>query len=694
MQRSKWAGGTLANRLVDSTSPYLLQHKDNPVDWFPWGPEPFEEARRRDVPVLVSVGYSSCHWCHVMAHESFEDPETASIMNERFVNVKVDREERPDVDEVYMTALQAMTGHGGWPMTVFCTPEGKPFFAGTYFPKTERGGLPSFKDLLIAISETYAKNRGEVVEQAEKLAKLLEPPTLDAKKNEGLELKRVRDLIETAFEALFANFDEEFGGFGGAPKFPQAPNLEFILRYHWASSDPRARRVLRSTLDAMALGGLYDQIAGGFFRYSVDRRWVIPHFEKMLYDNAQLARVYLWAGQHFGSTFYRRIACETADFVIDTLTDPQGGFCSALDADTYGVEGGTYTFSYEELKEILPENHLDFAVNYFGVSREGNFEGTNHLRARVPAEDLSETDRQTLQQIRQVLLEVRKNRSQPNCDDKVIASWNGLAIHALADIGRATANTKYLDAAVSCATFIKEKMVGPLGLVHTWRKGKTSPQCFSTDLASVGLGCIAVFEATGDWGWACYARDLALSIVENFIDTKDGLVFLTPEHDVVESGLISRPKPLLDNAEPGPNSLSAMLLFKLARLFDDASLQDAANRIVHALSPVAGRHPSAFGGFLSAVLFNSRPPAEIVIAGEVSEEMRAQVLSSYLPDVTLVSGIDKAPEGLPLIEGKQRASGQGAVYVCSNYVCEEPSTEPSALRRAIANLSAREMTVA
>ncbi len=677
----------LANRLQYSTSPYLLQHKDNPVDWYPWGPEAFEEARRRGVPILLSVGYSSCHWCHVMAHESFEDPATAEIMNSRFVNVKVDREERPDVDEIYMNALQAMTGHGGWPMTVFLLPDGRPFFAGTYFPKEERGGLPSFKAVLLAISELYESNREEVEEQASKLASVLQPPRLVGTSEAGW------DLAQGAFEALYAAFDDELGGFGGAPKFPQAPNLDYVLRYHWVTEDPRAERVLSKTLDAIALGGMHDHLAGGFFRYSVDRRWEIPHFEKMLYDNAQLIRIYLWAAQHLGFPTYSRIARETADFLIERMRDPAGGFYSAMDADTEGEEGGTYVFEYSELRSLLPEESFPIVCEYFGITEKGNFEGKNHLQATRPLEDLTEEERSAILEARRLLLEARDRRPQPDLDDKVLASWNGLAIHALADLSRATGKGKYLDAAVECARFLRESMTEEGSLRHSWRAGKVSDRTFSSDLASVASGALALFEATGDWEWVDHAVTLARLLLDHFVDEADGLVYLTPggdESGAGSDGLIARPKPILDNAEPSPSSLSAMLFLRLGRLLGDASFEEAGKRIIESVAPLASRHPSAFGAWLSAFLFYLLPPAEIVASGPLSDAMKAQVFSSYLPNFVLVPGTTGAPEGLVILEGKIEEEGRGRVYVCSGYACEAPAFGTSQLRAAIQAAAVRQ----
>jgi uncharacterized protein YyaL (SSP411 family) len=669
----------VANRLASAKSPYLLQHKDNPVDWWPWCEEAFEEARRRDVPVLVSVGYSTCHWCHVMAHESFEDEETARIMNERFVSVKVDREERPDIDEALMTAVQALSGHGGWPMTVFMTPDGKPFFAGTYFPKEERGGLPSFKSLLLAISETYKNSREEVEEQADKLSRLLDPPVLE--RSFAFDVQ----LVRSAFEFFRAIFDEINGGFGEAPKFPQAPNLEFLQRYLAASFDPDCEEMLRKTLDSMALGGLYDHIGGGFFRYCVDAAWRIPHFEKMLYDNALLCRIYLWAGQHFGSLFYRRIANETAEFILRELADPEGGFYSALDADTGGQEGGYYLWSYDELVATLApldKAERDMVVAYLGASKEGNFEGLNHLSSAAPLEDLNDEKREVVERARRVLFEARSKREKrPACDDKVLASWNGYALWALADLGRASGDPRYLRAAERCADFLTNRMGGPLGPNHSWRGGKLGELSFASDLASVGLALVSLTEATGDWRWTEKATHLADSLIEHFVDDRDGLLFLTAEPSEAEKGagksgedgsrnLSPRPKPLLDGAEPSPSSLAALLFVKLGRLYDRSRYLQAAGRILERLAPLAARHPAAFGFALSGMLFWTLPPVEVVVSGDLSPEMEARVWSSFYPNFLLARSGPSVPQNTPLFAGK---TGGSAVYVCFGYSCDKPA---------------------
>lgn len=682
----------MANRLADSTSPYLLQHKDNPVDWYPWCTEAFEEARRRDVPVLVSVGYAACHWCHVMAHESFEDPETARVMNENFVNVKVDREERPDVDEVLMTAVQAMSGHGGWPMTVFLTPEGKPFFAGTYFPKEPRGGLPAFKDLLFAVSEAYKKERSEVVRQSEQLSKVLRPPVLET--DEDLRAEH----IHVAFDRLYTAFDPHNGGFGGAPKFPQPSLLQYVLEYHHVTDDPRADRVLRQTLDAMACGGIYDQVGGGFFRYSVDASWRIPHFEKMLYDNAQLIRLYLWAGQHYGSAHYRRIAEETARFVLRELSFDEGAFFSSLDADSAGVEGGYYVWNFDELSEVLARtspSSTDRLLEFFGATPEGNFEGKVHLAAACELEALGDEERVSVERARKALFEVREGRTRPELDDKVLASWNGLAVQALADLGRVSGNRIYVEAAERCATFVLEEMSGPSGPLHSWRAGRKSPVYFASDMATVGNGCARLYEATGSWKWAEKAKSLADGLLAEFMDEQDGLLFLTP-HSTAQGGdhetkaatdadesnsvraptlagsdpaLPARPKPIMDGAEPSPSSEAALLFQWVHRVFDEPRYERAARRILKALGPVAVRHPSGFGRTLSAVLLAVLPPTEIVVSGNVPDETTALVWSSYLPTAITVPTPQEGPHDLAIFEGKV---GRAGVYVCSGYSCERP----------------------
>ncbi|MDH3306651.1 MAG: thioredoxin domain-containing protein, partial [Acidimicrobiia bacterium] len=508
----------MSNRLASSTSPYLQQHADNPVDWYSWGDEAFETARSLDRPVLLSVGYSACHWCHVMAHESFEDPNTAAVMNELFVNVKVDREERPDVDAIYMNAVQALTGRGGWPMTVWLTPDGLPFYAGTYYPPEDRHGMPSFGRVMAAVDDAWRNRREGVAEQAAALAAEIDRhvPAAD-------DLPTVADL-ERAYLSLHASFDREHGGLGGAPKFPQEPTIEFLLRIGDQPWAPEAKHMAFTTLDRMADGGIYDQVGGGFARYAVDGRWLIPHFEKMLYNNAQLARLYLRAWQMGGPDRFRTIATQTLDYVLTDLTHPDGGWYSAEDADSEGVEGKFYVFSADEFDRIVGDG-APMAAAAFGVTSHGNFEGLNHLfRARtlesvaeqfsVPVAEVEETVRIA----RERLLEARNGRIRPGLDDKIIAAWNGLALRAFAEAGAILEDDRYLDAARANARFVLSALTVDGRLMRAWGKGKAEVPGFLDDHAGYAVGLFTLYMASGEIEWYEAAADLTHQILDRFAD--------------------------------------------------------------------------------------------------------------------------------------------------------------------------------
>ena len=515
----------MANRLSASTSPYLLQHADNPVDWFEWGDEAAAEARRRDLPILVSVGYSACHWCHVMAHESFEDPATALEMNQQFVNVKVDREERPDVDSIYMEAVQAMTGRGGWPMTVWITPEGEPFFAGTYFPKDDRPGLPSFRRVMAAVSDAWVNRRDEVTQQAAKIREALAaevPPTEDAP---GVAV------LEKAYGALNHQFDQVNGGFGTAPKFPQTPALEFLLRAWEQPWAPEGRRMLRQTLMNMQRGGIHDHLGGGFARYSVDERWLVPHFEKMLYDNAQLAHVYLWAGIEFEEPGFLLTARSTLDYLLTDLSGSEGGIFSAEDADSEGEEGRFYVWDYDEFVSVAGDAG-ELAAAHFGVTKGGNFEGGSNILSvdRSPLE-LAERFAKSVEEVesgleaaRRALYEHRRKRVRPGLDDKVVAAWNGLAVRALAEAGAAWGEPRYLEAARGSARFVLDRMRQPDGgLSRSWAKGRASQVGgFLDDYASMGVGLLTLYAATKEPEWFLAASDLIGQIPRRFGDGQGG----------------------------------------------------------------------------------------------------------------------------------------------------------------------------
>jgi uncharacterized protein len=632
------------NRLAQETSPYLLQHADNPVDWYPWGDEAFERARAEDKPVLLSIGYAACHWCHVMEHESFENDGTAELMNERFVNVKVDREERPDVDALYMDAVVAMTGHGGWPMTVFLTPGRVPFYGGTYYPPEPRHGMPAFRDVLEAISKLYHERRGEVEGSAGRLQEALAQSGQVAPSSDPL----TERLLWDAAHALRAHFDPEWGGFGGAPKFPPASTLEFLLRMH-LRGDEQALPMVTKTLDAMATGGMYDLVGGGFHRYSVDRTWTCPHFEKMLYDNALLASTYLHAWAVTGEERYRRVVEQTIDYVLRELALPDGGFASAQDADTDGVEGLTFTWTTEE--GVPPELLQPFE------------DGRSIIRGELP-EDLRER-----------LFRLREQRPKPLRDDKAIASWNGLLLAALAEAGRRLDRRDWLDAATRLADFL----LGPLSddqgrLFRTYREGRAKNTGFLEDYADVVHGLYELHVATGEPRWLEEANRLARLAVELFADEERGGFFLTPSHG---ERLIARQKSFDDHPTPSGNSMLAFDLLRLARIYGDEELEHRAVGVFRLLRDALGRAPHAFGHALSALDLHFSPPRELAIVGPVESEVARAALEPFAPNRVVAVG---PAHGVPLLAGKELVDGRPAVYVCENFACRAPATDPKALQ--------------
>ena len=631
------------NRLAQETSPYLLQHADNPVDWYPWGDEAFERSRAEDKPILLSIGYSACHWCHVMEHESFEDDETAGVMNELFVNVKVDREERPDVDALYMEAVVALTGHGGWPMTVFLTPEGAPFYGGTYFPPEPRHGMPSFRDVLATISSLYRERRGAVEGTAGQLKEALEQASKVSPSTDPL----TEQILNEASRALRRQFDPDWGGFGGAPKFPPASTLEFLLRMH-LRGDSEALPMVTKTLDAMAAGGMYDLVGGGFHRYSVDRTWLVPHFEKMLYDNALLSSAYLHAWVVTGEERYRRIVEETLDYVLRELALDEGGFASAQDADTDGVEGLTFTWTAEE---GAPEELLHPFE-----------EGRSIIRGQLDEE------------LRRTLFEQREQRPKPLRDDKAIASWNGLVLAALAEAGRRLERRDWLDA----ATRLGEFLLGPLSdekgrLYRTFREGRAKNTGFLEDYADVANGLYELHVATGELRWLEEANRLARLALELFHDDERGGFFLSPEHG---ERLVARQKTFDDHPTPSGNSMLAFVLLRVARIYGDAELERRAVGVFRLVAGALPRAPQAFGHALCALDLHFSPPRELAILGPVDSEVARAVLAPFDPNAVVAVG---PAGGIPLLEGKELVGGRPAVYVCENFACRAPVTDAALL---------------
>jgi uncharacterized protein YyaL (SSP411 family) len=632
------------NRLAGATSPYLLQHAENPVDWYEWGDDAFERAQAEDRPVLVSVGYSSCHWCHVMAHESFEDRATAELMNDLFVNVKVDREERPDVDAVTMEATVGMTGSGGWPTTVFMTPDGKPFYAGTYFPPEPRHGLASFRDVLSAVARTWRERRGDIERQAGRIDDALRSIASAEPSTEPL----TASIIGDAARGIARTFDPTFGGFGGAPKFPPASTLEFLLR----RDDDDALAMVAATLDAMAAGGMYDVVGGGFHRYSVDARWLVPHFEKMLYDNALLASAYLHAWVVTGRDRYREVVEETVGYLLRELRLPTGGLASAQDADTHGVEGLTYTWTEGEAREAGIPLELLEPFEHGRLIVRGELEP--ELRARV--------------------LTIRSGRPQPFRDDKVVASWNGLALAALAEAAYRLEQDDWLREARELGEFL----LGPLSdedgqLRRSLRNGRSSGPGFLDDYANVANGLLELHVATGAARYLLEAHRLARLAVDLFGDQEHGGFFLAAAD---RDARVPRTKELQDTPIPSGSSMLAWVLLRLARIWGDDELERRAVGVFRLAAPAVGRAPGAFAWTLCGLDLWFSPPREIAILGDVDSPVARAALAPFWPNAVVAVG---PAEGVPLLGGKELVDGRTAVYVCERFVCQRPVTDPGEL---------------
>jgi uncharacterized protein YyaL (SSP411 family) len=670
------------NRLADASSPYLLQHADNPVDWHPWGEPAFSEARERDRPILLSVGYSACHWCHVMAHESFEDPATAELMNRWFVNVKVDREERPDVDRIYMDAVQAMTGRGGWPMTVFLTPDGRPFYAGTYFPNEDRHGMPSFQKILGAIHAAWTERREDIGTQADRMVEAIRRtiPPADHLPDAAV--------LRAAYESLAAAYDDVRGGFGGAPKFPQAPTLEFLLRISGRDWAPEASRMLEGTLLAMARGGIHDQLGGGFARYAVDANWLVPHFEKMLYDNALLARLYARAAQVTGNPTLAGVARRTVDYMLQDLALPNGGFASAEDADSEGEEGVFYTFTHAEFTSVVGPDRSKAAGLAFGITPQGNFEGTNVLTNAMTAAEIAEATGTTVEAAAAAkeaagadLLDHRNRRIRPGLDDKAVCAWNGLAIRGLAEVGVALGESRYVDAAAETARWVLQEMRRSDGrLLRARRNGTGDIPAFSEDYAAMAVALFTLYQATGDQGWFMKAIDLTRNLIDLFWDDVDGGVFAAGND---AEDLVARPKNLYDNPTPSDNSLAAEALQFAAAFTGDAHYLSRLDDIFRLGGRLMGTYPSAVGHLLSLAAVALAPPKEVAIIGPpdspATRSLVDVVRSGFRPEVFLAVGEDDVEaSGVPLLSG--RDAGESALaYVCRGFVCDAPTDDPETL---------------
>ena len=676
----------MANRLINETSPYLLQHAHNPVDWYAWGEEALSRARDEDRPILLSIGYSACHWCHVMERESFENEDIAVLMNDNFVNIKVDREERPDLDAVYMEAVQMMTGSGGWPMTVFLTPEGRPYYGGTYFPPEDRGGMPGFPRLLAAASQAYHTNKGEIERVTRQLA---EQMGRTGQMPRGF-TPLTTEVMHNAYSQLATQFDHLNGGFGNAPKFPQPMTPEFLLRYNRHGFNARALEMVELTLQKMAYGGMYDQVGGGFHRYSTDAYWLVPHFEKMLYDNALLARLYLHAWQVTGNALYRRITEETLDYVLREMTDAAGGFYSAQDADSEGVEGKFFVWTPDELRPLLGDD-ADLVMGYYGVTERGNFEGANILNVPLPPEryasqrGVSEDDLSAaVQRARAVLLDVRERRIHPLLDDKVLTSWNGLMLRSFAEAGAALGRPDYLDAAGRNADFLLATMRDENGrLLRTWRNGEAKLNGYLEDYACLADGLISLHEATLEPRWLQDAVGLANGMVDLFWDDAVGGFYDTgKDHEE----LVIRPRDVFDNAQPCGGSVATDVLLRLGVITGNDDFAAKGATPLRAMQQMLGRAPSATGHWLGALDFYVSLPREIVIVGPASDPatgaMLDEVSKRFMPNRVLVGVADSANPPLkdsPLLEQRIMQDGMPTAYVCENYACQLPVTDPAAL---------------
>jgi uncharacterized protein YyaL (SSP411 family) len=663
------------NRLVRETSPYLLQHAHNPVDWYPWGSEALERAKAEDRPIFVSIGYSACHWCHVMERESFEDEATAALMNEHFVSIKVDREERPDLDDVYMAAVQAMTGSGGWPMSVFLTPDLHPFFGGTYFPPEDRHGMPAFPRVLEAVGDAYRSRRAEIELQARQLTDHLRAQlAVSAGSSEP-----VRGQLEQAVVRLASTFEPVEGGFGGAPKFPAPMTLEFLLRSWRRTRDERTLRMVTVTLDRMADGGIHDQLGGGFARYSTDAHWLVPHFEKMLYDNALLAHCYLEGWRATGTQRYADVARDTLDFMLRDLQTDGGAFAAALDADSEGEEGRFYVWSYDEFMMVLARAGLDddeqrVLAAYWGVTREGNWEGRTVLHVEGSAPE------QLVGRGRAALFDARQRRPRPARDEKQLAAWNGMALRALAHGALVLGDARYAAAAERLVAFIRAQLLRADGrLWRTARDGTAHTPGFSEDYANIADGLLAAHAALGRADDLVLAESVVRRMIADFWDVESGTLYDTSaEHEAT----FARPRSLIDSATPAANSVAADVLLRLALLTGEADDDRRARSILRAVAPALDRQPSMFGRMLAAVDRSLGHPADAVIAAEANDErareLREAVARPYAPDLVIASvAPGDATAEWSIFVGKAPVDGEATAFVCRGYACEEPTSDPA-----------------
>jgi len=679
----------MPNHLINETSPYLLQHADNPVDWYPWNQVALEKAKAENKPIFLSIGYAACHWCHVMAHESFEDPATAAMMNEYFINIKVDREERPDLDSIYMSATQAMTGSGGWPMSVFLTPDLQPFYAGTYFPPVRRYNMPSFLEVLDALANTWEHEREKAVDSAERITAHIQSQSSLS----SYELTLTQEDLRVAVKNLLEGYDWGYGGWGDAPKFPQPMTIEFLLRRHVAG-DTDALKPAVHALHAMARGGMYDMVGGGFSRYSVDNFWRVPHFEKMLYDNAQLVRAYLHAWQITKEPEFKRIVEETLEFVAREMTHPEGGFYSSLDADSEGEEGKFYVWMADEIKEVLGDEYEFFQTAY-GITERGNWEGKTVLQRAVDNATLAarfkhdpETVSDKIAECHSRLLTVRAKRIRPGTDDKVLTAWNGLMLAAVAEAARIFDDTEkaktFHTLAIRSGEFLLNNLRPDDHLRRSWRDGKATNEVFLEDYASLTLGLLELYQTDFDNHWFTSALELADEMIERFSDP-DGGFFDTPSDGET---LVIRPKDLQDNATPSGNALACEALLKLAAFTDNGSYRDLAEKTLKTVAEASVRYPTAFARWLSAADFSLGNVKQVAVLGDPEDEnfgaLVNAVQTEFRPNVVVAASLyPPEKEAPPLLAERPLVNGKPSAYVCEGFVCRQPVTDVVDLQKQL-----------
>ena len=660
----------MPNHLINETSPYLLQHAHNPVDWYPWGDEAFEKARRENKPVLLSIGYSACHWCHVMAHESFENDDIAQLMNEHFVNIKVDREERPDLDQIYMNAVQMMTHHGGWPMTVFLTPDAVPFYGGTYFPPQDRYNMPGFPRVLLGVAEAYKERQEEIRETGTSLITELRRLSETGGSDHAIE----PELLDAAYTGMIRNYDSVNGGFGGAPKFPPAMALEFLLRTFKRTGNRDALQMVSYTCTKMANGGIYDQLGGGFHRYSTDSKWLVPHFEKMLYDNALLSRLYLHYFQVSEDAAARATVQGILDYVLREMTHPDGGFYSTQDADSEGHEGKFFVWDIQEIRNALGETAAARFSDYYNITESGNFEGKN-----IPNVTSFDSELQaSLDESRRILFELREQRVKPDRDEKILTAWNGLMMASFAEAGVVLTRPDYTDAARRNAEFVLSNLHENGMLLRTWKDGRAKFNAYLEDYAFLAEGLLTLFETTGEARWLKEALALADRMVEEFWDNEGGGFFFTGKS---HESLIVRSKDYFDNATPSGNSVAALVLLRLATLTGRENYRNLGTAVLREISDQTRRYPSGFGYALSAMDFLLSTPKEVAIVGKDQTDiqpMLAETWRRYLPNKVVAAG-GEATEFTPLLENRPLVNGLATAYVCEHFTCKQPVTDVAEL---------------